>query len=65
MNVSANHACDTIRCPMRNQVISSEVCHTCSNHIRVLFRSETPPELQCTRWSWSPSLPLRDVLEGL
>lgn len=41
-----------IRCPVRNKSVSSLVCHTCTNHIRVLFKSELSPELQCSKWEW-------------
>ena len=42
-----------LRCPVRKKVISSMVCHTCANHIKVLYKSENPPELQCSCWDWS------------
>lgn len=41
-----------IRCPVRRKVISSLLCHTCENHVKVLYRGEGGPELQCTRWEW-------------
>ncbi len=44
---------EQIECPVRNKVISSMTCHTCPNHIRVLYKSEMPAELQCSRWTWS------------
>ena len=41
-----------IDCPVRKVRISSLVCHTCNNHIDVLFKSECPPELQCSMRQW-------------
>src|SRR5690242_15980198 len=41
-----------IRCPVRRKVVSSLLCHSCENHVKVQFRSEGGPELQCTRWDW-------------
>jgi hypothetical protein len=42
-----------IECPMRGRVVSSTLCDFCDNRIRVLFRSEVPPELRCGRWDWA------------
>jgi hypothetical protein len=41
-----------LRCPIRKKLISSMVCHTCANHIKVQYKSENPPELQCARYEW-------------
>ena len=41
-----------IDCPTRRKTVSTLVCHTCPNHIKVLFRGEAPPELQCAKWEW-------------
>ncbi len=41
-----------IDCPVRKRTVSSLLCHTCGNHIRVLYRAEGPPELQCSKWNW-------------
>jgi len=45
-----------IQCPVRKRVLSSLMCHDCPNHIRVLFRSEIPLELQCAKWDWEQYL---------
>ena len=50
-----------IFCPVQETVISSLQCDACENRIRVLFRSETPPELRCTRWDWSLTAPGPDL----
>lgn len=39
-----------IECPIRRAVVPTLECHSCPNGIRVLFRSEYPPELQCAVW---------------
>lgn len=39
-----------IECPIRRGVISALECHTCPNCMRVLYRSEFPPEHQCMVW---------------
>ena len=39
-----------IECPVRWTRISSLECQSCPNRIRVMFRSEFPPELQCSAW---------------
>lgn len=49
-----------IRCPIRRKSVSSLVCHTCTNHIRVQFKSELSPELQCSKWDWG----MQSDLEG-
>ena len=41
-----------IDCPVRKARVSSMECHCCDNHIRVLFKSEAPPELQCSLRQW-------------
>jgi hypothetical protein len=41
-----------IECPVRTKRISSLECHVCPNCIRVLYRGESPPEMQCSLWTW-------------
>gem|GEM_PF-6488383 len=43
---------ERLNCPIRGKIISSMICHTCPNHIKVMFKSELSPELQCSRWNW-------------
>lgn len=41
---------EEIECPVRGTAVPVLTCHSCPNCLRVLFRSEYPPEVQCMAW---------------
>jgi hypothetical protein len=53
MTIPTFHPPEQIHCPIRKKEICSEVCHSCANHIKVIYKSENPPEFQCSCWDWS------------
>jgi hypothetical protein len=53
----------TIKCPVRNAVISSLECRECANRVKVLFQSEYPPELLCSVCWLQYAAPAEDNLK--